>query len=572
VQVKQIKIKEYFKIYGKIIPKKRSCKIIVIAFLNAMLEVITIGAAAIFVKVVTTGAESDLLSSTKIFSNTNQQISKYITNDNFVIIFAIIIIIKYIYSLYYFNVIYKEIFEFATKTNTLISSAILGRKYIELKSKKFQDTKNIFFKEIDYYIAYFIQPLFLLISDIFQIILLSTLMIIILPSITFVAIGVLLMIIYYVNKLVKNKVTFYSEILTLQQRERTNIIGNFYSNILFWHVKDLGFKINNYFIRENQKIGESSAKLNYYQQIPRTSFELIIFLVFCIMYLINNKSETHEYFNYVLIGLGSIRLMPSAVKISSFIQSALSARIVVNTLNSIIIKEEEITKTEIIKIEDFKNCIKLTKGWFLYKNNWIIKDCNLIIQKNDIISIAGKSGAGKSTLIEIILKQLDLTYGKIEYDGIDITNKKINMSSIIGIVPQFTQFNNNTLRENLLFGINNEVKEKDIDEVLIKCNLKELVSRLPNGLETKIDNSSNNISGGERQRIALARCLLDKNVKILVFDEVTSALDNENSIKILEMLIKLKSVYTIIFITHDDLVKKYCEKNYIINNNKIELN
>jgi ABC-type multidrug transport system fused ATPase/permease subunit len=378
--------------------------------------------------------------------------------------------------------------------------------------------------------------------------------------------------VYLINKLVKKKVVAISHELAIHQRSRTHIIENFYSNILFWKVKNLYEKLKSSFDQENTVLANNSASLNFLQQIPRTTFELFIFLIFSILALLNIENTSQIFTSYIIMSLAALKLLPSAVKVSSFIQSALSSASITNSLNEIINNKSLKNKINSkIIIKNFENIYEFKNISFRYKNRVILNECNFIFKKNEIISISGSSGAGKSTFLEIFLRLIDATSGKIILDDQDITNTPIDFSRLIGIVPQSVEFINGTLRENLLLGINVDVSDEKIFKILSKCNLIELINKLPQSLETIIDNHSNFFSGGEKQRIAIARSLLDVDVKILIFDEITSALDKSNSIKLLENIMLFKHQYSIIFITHDDLIKNYCEKNYMLENKTLKL-
>lgn len=533
----------------------------------------SIGLTALFIKVI-----SDLNYINEIKKNiilTNYLLPNSIslvTTNNFFKFYLLVIIIRYFISLMYFKNIYNVIFNFSTILNTILAKAIFKQDFIKLKSEKFQSTKNIFFKEIDYYITYFIQPLLLLLPDIFQIFFLILFLFILLPKTSILIIFILFILIYLINKVIKFKVLEISKLLTTHQRNRTLVLGNFYANILFWRVKNLYNNLESIFSKENRIISKSSSELNFYQQVPRLSYEFFIYFIFTIVALMNKNNYSQVFTSFIIMSLATIKLLPSAVKFSSFLQSSLSAKYIINTLNEILIKDDDIeSNRDDLEILEFKEKIELKNAVFKYDEKLILNDCNLCFYKNDIISISGPSGSGKSTLIEILLSQHHLNNGKYLFDDTDITKTRVDFSKIVGIVPQSIQFINGTLRSNLVFGNKAFINDNEIIKILNQCNLMNLLESLQLGLDTIIDNNMNQFSGGERQRIAIARCLLDKNVKILVFDEVTSALDSKNSNILLNTIMNFKGIYTMIFITHNTQIRKYCNKNYEFINGKLEL-
>ncbi len=567
-----MKLKSFLIIYNKLFTSKYTIQFLLYSFFFALIEILSISSTALFIQIVSNSNGISFLKSNLFITTHLPWIIKYLKNSTFIYFFIILISIRYITSIIYFNWIYFIIFNTQTRLNSIFSDLIFKQNYIELKAEEFQSTKNVFYKELDYYITYFIQPLLLLLPDLFQIIFLVSLLLIFLPSYSIIIILCMFFLVYLINKLVKKKVVAISHKLAIHQRSRTHIIENFYSNILFWKIKNLYEKLKSSFDQENTVLANNSASLNFLQQIPRTTFELFIFLIFSILALLNIDNTSQIFTSYIIMSLAALKLLPSAVKVSSFIQSALSSASITNSLNEILNNKSLKNKINSkIIIKNFENKYEFKNVSFRYKDRVILNECNFIFKKNEIISISGSSGAGKSTFLEIFLRLIDATSGKIFLDDQDITNTPIDFSRLIGIVPQSVEFINGTLRENLLLGINVHVSDEEIFKILSKCNLIELINKMPQSLETIIDNHSNFFSGGEKQRIAIARSLLDVDVKILIFDEITSALDKSNSIKLLENIMLFKHQYSIIFITHDDLIKNYCEKNYILENKTLNL-
>lgn len=204
---------------------------------------------------------------------------------------------------------------------------------------------------------------------------------------------------------------------------------------------------------------------------------------------------------------------------------------------------------------------------FFYKNRTKknLIDINLDITRNDIVGIIGPSGSGKSTLINLLLGLLIPSSGSIEADNVSINSSIINWRSCIGYVPQSIFLLNESLRNNIAFGVPEEnISTSKLMECISKSQLETFFSDLPSGLLTKLGERGTKISGGELQRIGIARALyFDPN--ILIFDESTSALDHETEQKLLDEIYNFKNNKTIIFITHRNSTLKYCNKIYKIN-------
>lgn len=179
----------------------------------------------------------------------------------------------------------------------------------------------------------------------------------------------------------------------------------------------------------------------------------------------------------------------------------------------------------------------------------VLEGVSLTIPAGSFTALVGRSGAGKSTIVELLPRFRDVTRGRITYDGVDI--KDFDVSSLrrsIGYLTQSAMLFNDTVRENLVYGLDHTPSEEEIHEAL-EAAYATFVYDLPEGLETRLGDRGVRFSGGERQRIGLARVLLQKN-SILVLDEPTSALDSESEGYIQATLARLRGKVTIIVIAH----------------------
>ncbi|MDD4923160.1 MAG: ATP-binding cassette domain-containing protein, partial [Bacteroidales bacterium] len=187
------------------------------------------------------------------------------------------------------------------------------------------------------------------------------------------------------------------------------------------------------------------------------------------------------------------------------------------------------------------------------------------IPAKQITGISGKSGSGKTTLIDIIAGLQKTDHGNILVDGKELTQEKLTIwRQSIGYLPQDSFFIDGTLRENLIWDTEGHLTDENIFEILKQVNAEDLVRNQKSGLDTYIANYQYHFSGGERQRLALARVLLRKP-KLLLLDEATSALDPENEKQIMECLTLLKKDVTIVFVTHREYLRSYFDKTINLN-------
>ena len=181
----------------------------------------------------------------------------------------------------------------------------------------------------------------------------------------------------------------------------------------------------------------------------------------------------------------------------------------------------------------------------------------------------GKSGSGKSTLVDIIIGLLEPSTGEILIDDKNICAKKISWQKQIGYVPQEVYLLDDTIRNNITFGIEKEeIDEKLLSDVIEKSQLKNLINSLSNKLDTLIGDRGARLSGGEKQRIGIARALYNKP-KVIVFDEATSALDNITEGKVMNSITSLKDKKTMILIAHRLSTLKDCDQILVMENGQI---
>ena len=179
----------------------------------------------------------------------------------------------------------------------------------------------------------------------------------------------------------------------------------------------------------------------------------------------------------------------------------------------------------------------------------ILKDVSFRLEKGKCIAIVGPSGSGKSTLINLIPRLYDVIDGEVLFDGTDV--RKLDLEFIrrnIGIVSQETYLFNGTVRDNLLYA-KPDATEEELIEACKRANIYDFISAQEAGLDTVVGNRGLKLSGGEKQRISIARILL-KDPALMIFDEATSALDSISEQKIQDAIEPLIATRTSILIAH----------------------
>lgn len=198
----------------------------------------------------------------------------------------------------------------------------------------------------------------------------------------------------------------------------------------------------------------------------------------------------------------------------------------------------------------FERSISYEDVSFRYEEPWVLHNLSLTIPKGQMVALVGASGAGKSTLVDLLPRFYDVTSGRITIDGTDIRQVRASeLRELIGYVNQTPILFNDTIRNNITFGMERAVSDEEIRTAAEAANATEFIDQLPEGLEYNIGDGGSKLSGGQRQRLSIARALL-KDSPILILDEATSALDNVSEQLVQEAIQRLVSDRTTIVIAH----------------------
>jgi len=203
-----------------------------------------------------------------------------------------------------------------------------------------------------------------------------------------------------------------------------------------------------------------------------------------------------------------------------------------------------------VKIDEPKGNIIFDHVSFYYdKERMILKDISFELKPGKSIAIVGPSGSGKSTIINLIPRLYDVIGGSVTFDGVNVKDMDLQqLRDQVGIVSQETYLFNGTVRDNLLYA-KDDATEEEMIEACRKANIYDFISDQEKGLDTVVGNHGLKLSGGEKQRISIARILL-KNPTVFIFDEATSALDSISESKIQEAIDPIIKSKTSILIAH----------------------
>jgi len=244
------------------------------------------------------------------------------------------------------------------------------------------------------------------------------------------------------------------------------------------------------------------------------------------------------------------RIMPSLSLITNLRMQIMSGLPVLEILHSVINEKMAYLKDGAKVMPPFNKDIEFCNASFSYPGrSEALSNVSVSFEKNKCIAIVGQSGSGKTTMVNLLIRLFDPTEGAILIDGIDLRDyKKDSWLSKIGFVSQDTFIFHATVRENITFGLDG-VGENNIIKSAKMANAHDFITALPAGYDTIVGERGMKLSGGEQQRIAIARAIL-RNPQILIFDEATSALDNVSQSLIQNSINKIVKDHTVILIAH----------------------
>ena len=207
--------------------------------------------------------------------------------------------------------------------------------------------------------------------------------------------------------------------------------------------------------------------------------------------------------------------------------------------------------------------IELKNVSFNYENASIFENLSLFVAEGEKIGIVGESGCGKSTLLKLMAGLYVPSSGEIIVDGVRAPEEIIKNVSVVMQSPMLLPL---SILENITMG--HEYEDSKIEKIIESSNLKKWIDSLPEGLNTYIGDSADELSGGQAQRIAIARAMF-KDTKILLLDEPTSALDGENSASVLEAINHFTSGKTVVHVTHRREHLEGYDRVFLMQNGKL---
>lgn len=374
----------------------------------------------------------------------------------------------------------------------------------------------------------------------------------------------------------KKKVKIWS--LKRQSEQSSRMQFLFEGLNAFKDVKILGRE--KYFINKfethNSKLNDILRRVLVLQGIPKIFLEVLliygIVIVFGISFL-SGKSIFQILPTIALIITASFRVLPAFSGLMSYLQGIKYGIPSIDILEKELINSNRIStqSTKIFEPFSFNKVIELKDIYFSYEGTSqnAINGVNIKINRGDFIGLIGKSGSGKSTLVDIILGLLIPNSGKVLVDNININNNNHDWHQNIGYVPQVIYLTDDSIKNNIAFGISDEnIDLNALSSAILLAQLDDFIEGLPEGYNTKVGERGVRLSGGQRQRIGIARALYH-NPDLLILDEATSSLDSITEESVMKSVNLLSNKKTIIVIAHRLSTVSKCDKLYKIDSGNI---
>lgn len=389
-------------------------------------------------------------------------------------------------------------------------------------------------------------------------------------------------------------------VITKVLKPRLNAIGRknqeIQSRIAKWRIQSIyglkdvkvlhreEFFVRNYY--ESGAIGANVARnyavMNNTPRLLIETFFIVAMLTFILVFALQGGDFTTLFSKLTAFAVAAVRVMPATNRINTYLSEIAYAQPCLDYLYENLTESMKLDVNGSVtglsggKAEEkppltLTDRISLDHISYTYPNTDkpIFTDAHMEVKKGQSVGIMGPSGAGKSTIVDILLGLLHVQEGTITCDGRNVFENYPSWLAKIGYIPQSIYLIDESIRDNIAFGIDaDKIDDERIWEALEEAQLKQFVEELPEGLDTTIGDRGVRISGGQRQRLGIARALY-YHPEILVFDEATSALDGDTETAVMEAINSFHGKKTMVIIAHRLNTIEKCDVIYKVENGKI---
>lgn len=561
--------------------KSERLKILILFFgilIHGIIEISSIASILPFMSIVM----DPTIINTNIFLSKLYNFFNFNSYNSFLVSLGLLVFILLFFSNAYAAFIFWWITRFVQFQSYRLSKKIfdnyLSQSYIFFLNRNSSELSKNVLTEVNRVIIGVIYPMLLAISKVAIVIFIAILLLYANPKLS-ILISVTLTIAYgIVYYLVREYLRNIGELSTKATFKKFKFTDEAFSGIKDIKLRGTETEFIKKYSQPAKKFAEYSATSAVISLLPRYAIETLAFggLLLIVVFLISSSENFMSVIPLVaLYALAGYRIMPGLQQIYHSI-----AQVRYNTpALDILLKDlkddtfnNNKTENRLVSIPKIKKGVEFKSVCFKYPNSdvQILENINVKINSNSLTGFVGKTGSGKTTLIDILLGLLPINKGDIIVDNIKLEKNSFNSwQKKIGYVPQKIFLMDDTIKNNIAFAVpDNLIENKKIINAAKLAELDEYISDLPDKYNTHVGERGIRLSGGQIQRIGIARALYN-NPEILVFDEATSALDNVTEKKIMGSIKKLSKDKTIIIIAHRLSTIKNCDQIYFIDKGKV---
>ncbi len=459
-------------------------------------------------------------------------------------------------------------------------SRVLAQPLVRLQARSMQDTLYAVTSGVDTITMGVLNTVVIVISDSSLLFILLAGLFLVDPMVSFGTIFVFAFVATLLYRLLEVRAVRLGELqrnVTIQSSEKILEVLNSYREIIVrnrrgYYAKELG--------KLRYELADLNAERSFMPNISKYVIEITVVIgslgIAALQFSINDAAHAIAVLSVFVaastrISPAILRLQQGAISIKSSVGSAVPTLELIEELEKL---DSKISSVDSLNFEHygFTGEISVERVTLTYpgKEMPAVSDISFKVSPGEVVAFVGPSGAGKTTIIDLILGVLEPDKGKIRVQMLSPLESVQSWPGAIGYVPQDVMISNGTVRENVTLGYSSEdVDDEAVWEALEIAQLSKFVRELPQGLHTHVGDRGAQISGGQRQRLGIARAMFTKP-KLLVLDEATSALDGVTEASITEAVHNLKGGVTIVMIAHRLSTVREADVIFYMREGKIE--
>lgn len=469
-------------------------------------------------------------------------------------------------------------FNAGVSLSTRLLSGYLAMPYsFHLQRNSAQMIRNAH-DSVDAIVRNVFMPLVAVVSEALMILGIITVLMLIAPSATLLAVGPIGILILLLLRALQPRLSSLGSKLLTASTASFKALQEALEGIRDLKVLGRNSFFQEDFARHRFDMARSSYLGSTLANVPRVVVETGFFLFLLIFLAFSGQREGNVGGDIAFLGLlaySVMRVMPAAIRIAAGVNSLRFGTAAINDVHTdlALIEYERRDRSPHAPAETFRSWRRIALEGVAYRYEGterdVLSDIDISIERGQSIGIVGPTGGGKTTLADILLGLLAPTSGALKVDGVDLKGNIAAWQENLGMVSQSVFLLDATLRRNIALGLEDrQIEDKKVAKAVQLAQLERFITSLPGGLDTIVGERGVRLSGGQRQRVAIARALY-REPSVLVFDEGTSALDNVTEAELVAAIEQLGETRTTIIIAHRLSTVRNCDRIFLIKDGRI---